>query len=201
MHVCAPHFGHAEVCARSIVDCYPSAGLPKQRSSQETQATTPDTSALSIRCHPAFTLFPYGSSTHFDPPNNPAVRPLLGRSENCSFFFWRLRNVALGLLVRTRSDKLPWLSQRRNYSLLNWIKNLKMSLGTSHRRTLEGKGTIDIHADFNLRSFSTAVEIKKKKKKLHHHQLTTAISPINLHNIFLSSPLVCPQVKGNCWCM
>lgn len=55
LHVCSLHLSHTEVCgarAPSIVDCYPSTGLPKQRSSQQTQGTTPDTSVFSINCHP-----------------------------------------------------------------------------------------------------------------------------------------------------
>lgn len=55
LHVCTLHFSHTDVCgarAHSGVDCYPSTGLPKQRSSQQTQGTTPDTSVFSINCHP-----------------------------------------------------------------------------------------------------------------------------------------------------
>lgn len=55
LHVCMLHFSHTGVCgarARCIVDCYPSTGLRKQSSSQQTRAITPDTSVFSIDCHP-----------------------------------------------------------------------------------------------------------------------------------------------------
>lgn len=66
LHVCMLHFSHTEVCgarAHSIVDCYPSTGLPKHRSSQQTQGTTPDTSVFSINCHPRHSAL---STQHFN---------------------------------------------------------------------------------------------------------------------------------------
>lgn len=137
------------------VQGYPNRGAAKRHKQQHlTPLLFPSTviqhSALSTqqrssRCNTFYVFF-------LQCRRSLLMSKLLFLNAWCLFFFLflnfslcisRLRNVTLGLLVRTRSDKLPWLSRHINYSSFNWVKNLKMNLGTSYRHTLEGKEDID----------------------------------------------------------
>lgn len=134
--------------------------------------------------------------------------------------------VALGLTHREqRSSRLLRPSEHINYRFLNWIKNLKVSLETSHNHKLE-KNKLDLcrFTSHQVFGFSIAIRQGSSIQILFYWDNKSIISTIknffspalfpsekmfHINKQLLSPPsslasppnLLCPQVKGNCWHM